>query len=139
MFILQRKKIFSCRNIDTNEKNYELTQVFQCLYSYFAKVAFFIFKYYKLTGMERAVNINKIWSMRDEDDNSLIEYKNQHLYNIYWLRKEYRESKTDSFNINELLSPDAQDYADIRNTLERKEFSFTEIEGLPYMNRSRYK
>jgi len=134
LFILQRKKIFACRNLENDESIHELAQVFQCLYSYFDKVAFFIYRYFKLTGKERAVDINSIWNMKDEDDNILTKYRNQHLYNIYWLRKEYRESKSDSININELLSPDAQDYADIRNTLEHKEFSFTEIEGLPYLD-----
>ncbi|WP_349674881.1 LA2681 family HEPN domain-containing protein [Lacrimispora sp.] len=134
VFILQRKKLFACRNIENDEMVHELAQVFQCLYSYFDRVAFFIYRYFKLTGKERAVNINSVWAMKDEDGNILTEYRNQHLYNIYWLRKEYRESKSDSFNINELLSPDAQDYADIRNTLEHKEFSFSEIKGLTFLN-----
>ena len=65
------------------------------------------------------VKISKITNL------SLIHiYKNQYLYNIFWLRKEYRENSKDGIKINELLSPDAQEYADIRNTLEHKEFSF---------------
>lgn len=134
LFALQRKKIFECKPLSNREELYELAQVFQCLYSYFDKVAFFLFKYFHLMGKEHTVNINRIWDMKDEDGNSLMKYKNQYLYNIYWLRKEYRENAKDTLKINELLSPDAQDYADIRNTLEHKDFSFTQIEGLPYLN-----
>lgn len=134
LFILQRKKIYDCKNLDNDATLHELAQVFQCLYSYFDKVAFFIYKFFGLVGEERIVNINSIWTMKDVDTNSLLKYKNQYLYNIYWLRKEYRENAKDRMKISELLSPDAQDYADIRNTLEHREFSFKEIEGLPYLN-----
>lgn len=111
--------------------------MFQNLYSYFDKIAFFIYKFYGLTGKEFKVDINTIWNMKDTDRNNLLKYKNQFLYNIYWLRKEYREKtndKQDHMNINELLSPDAQDYADIRNTIEHKQFSFRQIDDLLYLN-----
>lgn len=134
LYILQRKKIYGCRDLDNDENLHELAQVFQCLYSYFDKVAFFVYKFFGLSGEERTVNINSIWNMKDADANSLLEYKNQYLYNIYWLRKEYRENPKDKMKINELLSPDAQDYANIRNTLEHREFSFKEIDGVPYIN-----
>lgn len=134
IYTIERKKIYEHKNLDNNESLLELTQVFQCLYSYFDKIAFFIYRYFGLTGKERAVNINTIWSMKDKDGNCLMEYKNQYLYNIFWLRKEYRENSKDGIKINELLSPDAQEYADIRNTLEHKEFSFKRIDGLTYIN-----
>ena len=72
--------------------------------------------------------------MTDSENNTLLQYRNQYLYDIYWLRKEYREYGSDTLKINELLSPDAQGYADIRNTLEHKEFSFELIDGLMYVN-----
>lgn len=134
LYVLERRKIYKHKNPDNNESSLELAQVFQCLYSYFDKIAFFIYRYFGLTGKERAVNINTIWDMKDEDGNCLTEYKNQYLYNIFWLRKEYRGNSQDGIKINELLSPDAQDYADIRNTLEHKEFSFEKIDGLTYLN-----
>ncbi len=134
IYSFERKKIYHCKELDNNEKIYELMQVFQILYSYFDKIAFFIYKYFHLLGKERDVNINKIWKMKDVEGNVLLKYKNQHLYNIFWLRKEYRENSIVDMNINELLSPEAQDYADIRNTIEHKEFSFIEIDGLYYLN-----
>lgn len=137
MFSYQRKKLYDCKELNNNEVFIELTLIFQSLYSYFDKVAFFIFKYFNLQGKERDVNINSIWHMNDVDGNSLLKYKNQYLYNIFWLRKEYREKfKSDKgdININELLSPDAQDYSYIRNTIEHKQFSFEKIEGLFYLN-----
>lgn len=137
MFSFQRKKLYECKKLNSNEVFIELTLIFQSLYSYFDKVAFFIYKYFNLKGKERDVNINSIWLMNDVDGNSLLKYENQYLYNIFWLRKEYREKpKSDKgdININELLSPDAQDYSFIRNTIEHKQFSFREIKGLFYLN-----
>jgi len=134
LFVFQRKKIFKCVYLDSQEILLELAQTFQCLYSYFDKVAFFLYKFFGLIGKERNVNINSIWNMKDFDGNYLTDYKNQYLYNIYWLRKEYREKSPDGIKINELLSPDAQEYAEIRNTLEHKEFSFTKTDGLLYIN-----
>lgn len=133
----QRRKIFQCKELNNNENFFELAQVFQNLYSYFDKIAFFIYKFYGLMGKEFKVDINTIWNMKDTDGNNLLKYKNQFLYNIYWLRKEYREKtndKQDHMNINELLFPDAQDYADIRNTIEHKQFSFRQIDELLYLN-----
>lgn len=137
LYSFQRRKIFQCKKLNNNENFFELAQVFQNLYSYFDKIAFFIYKFYGLTGKEFKVDINTIWNMKDTDGNNLLKYKNQFLYNIYWLRKEYREKtndKQDHMNINELLSPDAQDYADIRNTIEHKQFSFRQIDELLYLN-----
>lgn len=134
LYVLQRQKIFDCKELNDDVILHDLAQAFQCLYSYFDKIAFFIYKYFRLSGNERFVNINSIWEMKDETGNILLEYKNQYLYNIYWLRKEYRESSKSKMKINELFSPDAQDYANIRNMLEHKEFSFERIEGLPYLN-----
>ena len=137
LYSFQRRKIFKCKEINNNLALYELAQVFQNLYSYFDKVAFFIYKFFGLTGKECSVSINTIWNMKDTDGNKLLDYKNQYLYNIYWLRKEYREKTKDkkgNMNINELLSPDAQDYSDIRNTIEHKQFSFRQINGLLYLN-----
>lgn len=134
LYTVQRKNLFQCKDIKNEEQIHELTQVFQCFYSYFDKVAFFIYKYFGLTENERQVNINSIWRMADRDRNNLLDYINQYLYNIYWLRKEYRESRNDKLRINELLSPDAQDFSNIRNILEHKDYAFELIEGLPYIN-----
>ncbi len=134
LFQIQRQKIFKCRSSQKLTEAFELAQVFQCLYSYFDKVAFFIYKFFNLVGTERAVSIKSIWTMKDSEKNTLLQYRNQYLYDIYWLRKEYREYGNDTLKINELLSPDAQGYADIRNTLEHKEFSFELIDGLMYVN-----
>lgn len=134
LFILQRRKMYECQDLNSYDMLLELSQIFQCLYSYFDKVSFFIYRYFNLFGNERGINIKSVWDKKDKNGNSLLEYKNQYLYNIFWLRKEYRENKDDKIKINELLSPDAHDYAEIRNMLEHKEFSFEEIPEMQYLN-----
>lgn len=128
LYIYQREKTYNCA-IQLNEKNiFELIQIFQCLYSYFDKVAFFIYKYFNLVGKEEKVNIKRVWKMKDSEGNELLQYHNQFLYNIYWLRKEYREKG----EINELLSPNSHEFAKIRNAIEHQAFSVKNIEGLFY-------
>ena len=134
LFVYQRKKLYNCRNLECDETLLELAQIFQTMYSFFDKVSFFIYKFFELSGNEKSVNIHRIWKMENAQGINLLEYKNQHLFNIFWLRKEYRENSKDRLKINELFSPDAQDYAEIRNILEHKEFSFKIIEGLPYLD-----
>lgn len=121
LYIHLRKKIFLHKDIDNIYNVYEIELAFNSLYSFFDKTAFWLYKYFNLNFKDESkVNILSIWGYKTNTGVSLLDYKNQFLYNIYWLRKEYRQSKKDDLEINQLLSPDAQNYSNLRNILEHR-------------------
>ncbi len=125
LYIHLRKKIFLNKDIDNIDNVYELEITFTSLYSFFDKVAFWLYKYFELAcNNERDVNIVSIWNYKTSIGVPLLDYHNQYLYNIYWLRKEYRQTKNQNLEINQLLSPDAQNYTELRNIFEHRGYSF---------------
>ncbi len=125
LFIHLRKKIYLHKDINNEENIFEIALAFNSLYSFFDKIAFWLYKYFKLDFKdENQVNILSIWKQKTNLNVPLLAYKNQYLYNIYWLRKEYRQSKQDDLEINQLFSPEAQNYSNLRNILEHRGYSF---------------
>ena len=135
LFCNQREKLFLNKNYHSSESKIELVLIFITLYSFFDKISYFLYKFFKLEGPEERININSIWSLKNKDGHSLLDYKNQYLYNIYWIRKEYRENNKAGIETrNDLLSPDAQEYALYRNVLEHRGFSFEDNTELFYLD-----
>lgn len=135
LFCNQREKLYRHRNCESSESKIEVMLVFITLYSFFDKISFFLFKFFNLNGAENTININSIWKFTNDEGYCLLDYKNQHLYNIYWIKKEYRENnKSGDETLNDLLSPDAQEYALYRNVLEHRGFSFEYNPELFYLD-----
>lgn len=135
VFKHNRKKLYDCQDVANCTNQLELINIFNALYSFFDIAAFFLYKFFNLVGDEKIISIHSIWKLADVDGFRLLDYKNQYLYDIYWLRKEYKESPLDFFKVNELFSPDAHEYADLRNIFEhRGSFSFNKVAGLKYID-----
>lgn len=133
-FITLREDLYVNIN-DCSEDYYRLSNIFSSLFSFFDKVAFFLYKYFDLiptNNNERRVNMNSIWQFRNSKGHQLLDYKNVYLFNLYWMRKEYRD-ETD-LELRNFLLPDAQELSDYRNYLEHKVFSFNEDLGLYFIN-----
>lgn len=121
LFAHNRKKLFDCQDINVYTNQLELISIFNALYSFFDKTAYFLYMFFQLCIKdEREVSIASIWRLKTGQGNALLDYKNQYLYNIYWLRKEYRDKPNKDFNVNELFSPDAHEYAELRNIFDHR-------------------
>lgn len=119
----QREKLFNYKDMTISNNVIEICLVFNCFYSYFDKTSYWINKFFKLNCKEKDININTIWNKKTKNNINLIDYKNQYLYDIYWLRKEYRGQDNETLKINELLSPAAQGYRELRNSIEHRGYS----------------
>lgn len=118
-----------------NEDYQKLANVFCLLFSYFDKVSFFLYKHFQLippNNNERRVNMNSIWKCSDSNGYKLLDYKNTFLFNLYWMRKEYRDEN--DLELRNHLLPNAQELSDYRNFLEHKAFSFVENSELYFID-----
>ncbi|WP_430607961.1 hypothetical protein IGI92_000558 [Enterococcus sp. DIV2379] len=121
--------------VKDNENHYELANIFCLLFSFFDKVSFFLYKHFQLippNNNERRVNMNSIWKCSDSNGYKLLDYKNTFLFNLYWMRKEYRDEN--DLELRNYLLPDAQELSDYRNFLEHKAFSFVENSELYFID-----
>lgn len=134
LYFNQRKKLYINRNNETETSTIELMLIFNCLYSFFDKVAFWIYRFFSLDCEEHKVNFNSVWNQKTKDGIELLDIKNQYLYGIYWIRKEYRENRQDKLKINPILSPDSQLYSDLRNHIEHKDYCFNQVDNLYYIS-----
>lgn len=117
------------------EDYYKLANIFCLLFSFFDKVSFFLYKHFHLIppgDNERRVNMNSIWSCSDSKGHRLLDYKNTFLFNLYWMRKEYRDEN--DLELRNYLLPDAQELSDYRNFLEHKAYSFGEASELYFID-----
>ncbi len=134
LYIYLRKKIFLHKEINDIGDIFEIELVFNTLYSFFDKIAFWLYKYFSLEFKDESkVSILSIWCKKTNLGVPLLDYKNQHLYNIFWLRKEYRQLKPGDLEINKQLSPDAQNYWTLRNSMEHRGYS-TDASAEHYIN-----
>ncbi|MFL2122850.1 LA2681 family HEPN domain-containing protein [Marinilactibacillus psychrotolerans] len=118
-----------------NEDYYKLANIFCLLFSFFDKISFFLYKHFELVPPnknEKRVNMNSIWKCSDKKGNKLLDYKNPFLFNLYWMRKEYRDEN--DLELRSYLLPDAQELSDYRNFLEHKAYSFLENSDLYYID-----
>lgn len=114
---------------------YRLANIFCSLFSFFDKVSFFLYKHFALippNNNERRVNMNSIWTCINSEGHKLLDHKNTFLFNLYWMRKEYRDEN--DLELRNFLLPDAQELADYRNYLEHKAFSFNENSELYFID-----
>ncbi|RXU72576.1 hypothetical protein CYQ77_02365 [Enterococcus faecium] len=117
------------------EDYYKLANIFCLLFSFFDKVSFFLYKHFQLippSNNERRVNMNSIWNCSDSEGYKLLDYKNTFLFNLYWMRKEYRDEN--DLELRNYLLPDAQELSDYRNFLEHKAYSFVRDSELYYID-----
>ena len=96
LYFNQRKKLYINRNNETETSTIELMLIFNCLYSFFDKAAFWIYRFFSLDCEEYKVNFNSVWNQKTKDGIELLDIKNQYLYGIYWIKK--RIGKTDKIN-----------------------------------------
>lgn len=131
-----RKKIYKFRR---NKKNNDILrdciEVFKGVYSIFDKIAYIISKVCKLDLKEKEINFHRIWNAKicGSVDKKLSDIKNVYLYSLYWIKSDFmpdRDKLNDS--INRFMSPEYQDFANLRNRLEHRverisQFDFQEI------------
>jgi len=94
---------------------------FRILYSVFDKLAFFLNNYMHLSIPERRVNFRSFWyksqdkgkGLRDD----LRQRENWPLRGLFWLSKDLYE---DQLGFRDVIEPDAQELAAVRNHLEHK-------------------
>lgn len=133
-FVSLREDFYKNINSDV-EDYYRLANIFCSLFSFFDKVSFFLYKHFELippNNNERRVNMNSIWNCRNSKGHKLLDHKNTFLFNLYWMRKEYRDEN--DIELRNFLLPDAQELSDYRNYLEHKAFSFNENSELYFIN-----
>lgn len=131
-----RKKIYKFRrNGKNNVILRDCMEVFKGVYSIFDKIAYIISKACKLNLKERDIDINKIWNGKiyGTVDKKLLDIKNVYLYSLYWIKGDFKPNKNElNDSINKFMSPQYQDFANLRNRLEHRveslsQFNFQEI------------
>ena len=124
------------KNINDDDENYyRLANIFCSSFSFFDKVSFFLYKHFELippNNNERRVNMNSICNCINSEGYKLLDHKNTFLFNLYWMRKEYRDEN--DLELRNFLLPDAQELSDYRNYLEHKAFSFNENSELYFID-----
>jgi tetratricopeptide (TPR) repeat protein len=99
---------------------------FRASYSLFDKIAFFLRAYLGLELNERRVSIGNVWYEKGERKRgiwpSLNDSKNLSLRGLYWLSKDLLQDdlREQEKRFHDVLEPEAQGLATIRNCLEHK-------------------